>query len=116
MKKLPIEFKEKWCQALRSGDYIQANAVLYDGEDETHKPKMCCLGVACDLVGINKAYLMRVGTPGDLNETYRAMLPEYIANINQAQYDMQKEGGKLAMFNDGGKSFKWIASYIERYL
>lgn len=37
------EIKQKWVEALRSGEYIQGKCVLYAGK------KFCCLGVLCDL-------------------------------------------------------------------
>src|SRR5688572_30653463 len=39
------EMKEKWLQALRSGEYTQGSGLLRTADD-----KFCCLGVLCDLV------------------------------------------------------------------
>lgn len=38
------ELKNKWVEALRSGDYQQGRSVL-----RSHDDKFCCLGVLCDI-------------------------------------------------------------------
>lgn len=43
---LPKEFGEKWIEALESGKYERGSCALKDGSE------FCCLGVACDIVGI----------------------------------------------------------------
>lgn len=47
--KLPGEFRTKWLEALRSGRYEQATGALYNYQSGGY----CCLGVACDIVGID---------------------------------------------------------------
>jgi hypothetical protein len=118
MKKLSKEFKETWIAALKSGKYQQTDAVLYEGVDEeTKKPKMCCLGVACDLVGMDRNNLYNQGLPkGVIEDKNIENLPTCLREITVEDYESAKGLGKLAYFNDNGKSFKWIASYIERYL
>lgn len=44
-KKLPVEFKTKWVEALRSGEYQQTKEYLHS------EGGYCCLGVACELTG-----------------------------------------------------------------
>lgn len=44
--KLPKKFMKKWTKALRSGNYDQGTGTLLD---DGH---FCCLGVACDVVGV----------------------------------------------------------------
>jgi hypothetical protein len=39
------ELKQKWLDALRSGNYVQGEGTLNKGG------KMCCLGVLCDVAG-----------------------------------------------------------------
>ena len=41
------ELQEKWVEALESGEYKQGKTYLRDSED-----KYCCLGVACEVMGI----------------------------------------------------------------
>ena len=43
MNKMNIEIKQKWVNALRSGEYEQGSEKLYSGRG------YCCLGVLCDL-------------------------------------------------------------------
>ncbi len=43
MNKMNPEIKQKWVDALRSGEYEQGNGKLYSGQG------YCCLGVLCDL-------------------------------------------------------------------
>lgn len=47
--KLPGEFRTKWLEALRSGEYSQTTGRLYDSNVGGY----CCLGVACEIVGID---------------------------------------------------------------
>lgn len=43
--KLPPDFKKKWLEALRSGEYKQGIGTLYN----EHGNEYCCLGVACKI-------------------------------------------------------------------
>lgn len=43
MNKMNTEIKQKWVNALRSGEYEQGSEKLYSGRG------YCCLGVLCDL-------------------------------------------------------------------
>lgn len=43
------EIKQKWVNALRSGEYIQTITALKRVISENEKPRYCCLGVLCDL-------------------------------------------------------------------
>lgn len=46
------QHRKDWVNALRSGDYKQGTGVLRDKNDN-----YCCLGVACDLAGVEwRAY------------------------------------------------------------
>lgn len=90
--KLPKKVKAKWVKALRSGKYEQGTGAL-----ETKFPdRYCCLGVAKHL-GIAKQ---------------RPTGDEFLENT----FIPNKIQKKLSEYNDYGKSFKWIAAYIERYL
>lgn len=112
LKKLPIAFKEKWVAALRSGKYNQGKHELYSGEDEN---SYCCLGVACRVAGIPKGAITSVETI----PLKKKRVPEML----QGSVEQNPLVKKLTEFNDGNfksrfknQSFKWIASYIERYL
>lgn len=47
MNKLPIEFKQKWAAALRSGDFGQCFGKMSNGVGG-----FCCLGVASEISGV----------------------------------------------------------------
>lgn len=42
--------KEKWVEALRSGDYEQGTGALRQKNERTGTETFCCLGVLCDIV------------------------------------------------------------------
>ena len=44
-----VEWKKRWVQALRSGEYLQGNGSLKK-KDENGVAVYCCLGVLCDIV------------------------------------------------------------------
>lgn len=44
------EWKKKWLDALRSGEYKQTRGMLRRCEEDTGQIGFCCLGVLCDLV------------------------------------------------------------------
>lgn len=108
LPKLDPAFKEKWVTALRSGLYDQGQGELchrlHDGNSE-----YCCLGVAASLCDVADSDLeggdfimlsnKPAGYPDELTWRHPSRLWE-----------------RLSDYNDNGKSFKWIASYIERYL
>jgi len=111
-QKLPKRFKKKWIKALRSGKYKQGVDFLYDSANES----MCCLGVAELICGNSLEILDQVNMPRELESDSK--VPKCLV---QQDYIYPEEKyltipGKLANFNDSGKSFKSIASYIERYL
>lgn len=43
------DVKAKWVKALRSGKYRQTTGGLHDANEDNNGPKMCCLGVLCDV-------------------------------------------------------------------
>jgi hypothetical protein len=103
------EIKKLWVEALESGLYEQGTEYLK--HIYSSKVEHCCLGVLCE-VKAKKAHkklnldLMRKSEDIEMlnEETLRwAGLDDIV----------QK---KLVNFNDDGKSFRWIASYIRRYL
>lgn len=104
LPKLDPVFKEAWINELRSNRYDQTEGVLHDGRNG-----YCCLGVAASICGVPDSDLeggdfimlsnKPAGYPDELTWKHESSLWE-----------------KLSDYNDNGKSFKWIASYIERYL
>jgi len=111
--KLPKEFKKKWIDALNSGDFKQSSGSLKD------KYGYCCLGVACKIANPNmrltgKGLISKGNFPKSIN---KIEVPDIIkGEVDKYSKDYNPIVNKLATYNDNGKSFNWIASYIERYL
>lgn len=103
--KLPKRFKERWVKALKSGRFLQGKHVLKN-EDS----KYCCLGVACSILTKDNFYYPKNSSSSPFvdRDGY-----DFIPKALKDNKDLQV---KLATYNDKGKSFKWIAAYIERYL
>lgn len=102
--KLPLDFKQKWVAALRSGEYKQGIGFLKTEQG------YCCLGVACAMLGIpTEGLVIQKGTVG---------IPEMLTGHGNSHYnpDFNPLVEKLAGLNDGGKSFNEIADYIEANL
>lgn len=112
MKKLPKKFKEKWLNALRSGDNKQITETLYkDGG-------YCCLGLACKIIGKSNSVIGRSGDVIPYSEAFDTM-----PNMLRGAADDENLVGILTSMNDGTaefsgdpKSFKQIANYIEKNL
>lgn len=111
--KLPIEFKQKWIAALRSGDYKQGKGWLYnkgaDGEIT-----YCCLGVAACVLGIPLKNMECATLTGTKHP-----------NVTEEIYDVLKDTGEciqtrqnvLMGMNDAeNKTFAEIADYIKQNL
>jgi hypothetical protein len=122
---------KEWVKALRSGEYKQTKHRLRDKEG------YCCLGVACevisgifdDIVGYWDNYLW-ISEDRYGQESEEVQLPEVIANrlgIDRAgelvvpvcgtgscEDDDDDLWTSLAMLNDGGASFDFIADVIEK--
>lgn len=103
-EKLSIEFKKQWITALKSGKYKQGKGSLY----QPYKNTFCCLGVAGQICDIPLNDLM---CNSFLYSFSSNKIPELLKGSIPTSIPV-----KLSSFNDNGKSFKWIASYIERYL
>jgi hypothetical protein len=100
--KLSASLKARWVKALRSGKFKQVKGTLKNELDDG-TVGYCCLGVLC---AISKPVRAKVddwenNTLLDDRETFDVVLPAEVQNY-------------LAEKNDTGKSFKQIASYIER--
>lgn len=112
--KLPAEIKQKWLDALRSGEYKQGKGRLRDGNGA-----YCCLGV------------LQMRTDGDVEKSnimvnsemlpLQMPTPDYWIKIGAV--DTESYPGLLASLNDGynkddeavePKSFAEIASFIEK--
>jgi len=107
-QKLPERIKAKWLKALRSGEYNQGTGYLLEIHSQPEEKFYCCLGVLGKVCGNEDIDLLHQGT---LNEFHKRIPKLVMGPIEEN--DLVK---KLTKFNDCGKSFKWIAAYIERYL
>lgn len=102
---MDAEFKKKWIEALRSGEYRQGTHCLRSIEN-----KYCCLGVACDLFyGTNKWIENKEEYLYEINNQ-----KIFSYNLNQYIELSDKEMDDLMQLNDGGKTFEEIADYIEK--
>jgi hypothetical protein len=90
--------KEKWINALNSGEYKQTKRCLYDGDG------YCCLGVLCAITGNRNNRDMSEGFP---KENANGDAKPFIGLTVKEQED-------LAGMNDQGFNFKSIAEYISR--
>lgn len=116
------EIKAKWIEALRSGKYIQAKGQLHDGDG------FCCLGVLCDVLGVNKEYdeERRSWYFGNGPDRDWEVLPGRTRDAaelggccgqlpRKVQFN-EKEFEDLAHLNDAGADFNFIADVIEKQL
>lgn len=98
---LPTAFRRKLVRALRSGRYSQSEK-MYDAQNEAYNP----IGVAYRLVGVDKSRLSNRKLP--LNDS-QLFLPDVLVGKSQIL-------DKISAVSQSGKSFKWIATYIEDHL
>ena len=106
--KMDPEQRRVWVEALRSGKYEQTGGQLFNGENA-----YCCLGVKCMLDG-NLIDAQDFGRYVDKTiQVAEINWNSAYINIEVIPHDVQDA---LAGYNDNGKSFKWIAAYIDRYL
>lgn len=100
--KIPLEIKEKWIDALRSGEYSQTSRSLRD------KNGYCCLGVLARVCGYSenelrgKEFLYSKNFPN---------VPEILQGLYSKTYVFE-----LSNMNDTGYSFTEIADWIEQNL
>jgi len=112
--KLPKEFRTKWLKALTNGSYKQTASMLVE-TIKGQKNRYCCLGVACRIEGIPVKQLKDEGMPNTLLPKYKKILPAALFKRNRLRDSNSTLATKLANLNDGGRSFKEIAEYIEKH-
>ncbi len=114
--KLPIDFKERWITALRSGKYKQGKGRLLGDNDE-----FCCLGVACDLTNPEISFFGK-GTVSEIHflkeDVKRIGIPDILKGSTDTARSKEYNPivKKLANMNDDGKTFNEIADWIEENL
>jgi hypothetical protein len=108
---MDAQLKAKWIEALRSGEYQQANGELRDTSEDT--PKYCCLGVLCNVMGASWGQGLPLLDGLMLqSEDEELLSPEA---LDMAGFNQRIEG-TLASMNDSGTPFPEIADYIEKHL
>jgi len=105
---------KKWVKALRSGAYQQGTSQLVDENDN-----FCCLGVLCNLAvdeGIGEWVRGSGGwvfkTEGDVDDQVLPLEVRLWAGMSSTAGEIKDDC--LTELNDTGKSFKEIASIIEK--
>ena len=99
------KWKQRWLEALRSGDYAQGKFMLKRPED-----RYCCLGVLCDIYSKenkgewSKSHFVYGG------EVSRNYLPK---NLSKYLGITKAQESRLSSLNDEGVSFRTIADIIE---
>ena len=111
---MDAQWKTKWVEALRSGNYEQGKDSLREGD------QFCCLGVLTDLVIKETADAeWRDGRPALEDALYGlGTLPEFvIEEVVLHQADPMIKGEHLSVWNDThGATFEKIADLIEEGL
>lgn len=107
-----------WVDALRSGDYKQTSGALARKNLTTNDFSYCCLGVACEIAGLEKEEC--VLTDHITYNSAGGSLPREAAEwfgirgyTNDFGVLPHIDGKTLSSMNDHGKSFEEIAQLIE---
>ena len=107
------QVKEKWLNALRSGDYKQTKSCLHKGDG------FCCLGVLCDLYGKEHNVEWKLVDAGIYYEFQdkKAILPLSVIEWAGVEDDNPEIcETPLSRLNDNGSTFNEIADLIEKHL
>lgn len=105
--------KKKWVKALRSGNYKQGKERLRTTKTDGSS-YYCCLGVLADVLGCEWIEGAEIARFKEEKQISAAIIPHRVADKIKLPAIKQD---KLISMNDGaGRSFNYIASYIERYL
>lgn len=126
--KMNKELKDKWLQALRSGEYLQGEHRLATVEGD--EVRYCCLGVLCEVVDMRYDNLTDEDAFGKFS--YRKYYDEDATNgdkhylpVGELQRSFNARDGfyyvsfvkAVSILNDNEKlDFKDIAAYIEANL
>jgi hypothetical protein len=117
--------KQKWVEALRSGDYKQGKMQLHIVGKGKKKDQFCCLGVLCDIYqkqqtkNKKKKLFTHVSDGTNVNgdvvfyDNNDSFLPTEVIAWSGLGPEWQD---KLSELNDDGYTFSDIAKYIETVL
>ena len=110
------QIKQKWVDALRSGDYQQTKGRL------RKEDKFCCLGVLCDLyIKENNVEWQHNEVDDYFYENHFSILPSSVVEWSGVKHEIPTvtnfyETESLVSLNDGGSTFEQIADLIEEQL
>ena len=124
------DIKERWVEALRSGEYRQGRGRLRQRSTIHESDEYCCLGVLCDLYARDQGvkwekpnYFMNASM---MHGNTRLLPKEVVAwaglseaglvtAIGGVDYDVRigDQGWASSDYNDAGTSFEEIAALIE---
>lgn len=114
--KLEKEFGQRWLAALRSGEYEQGESYL-----QNNSGKYCCLGVACrmdhpeeDL--LHKFFIDSSGVEYNKKNYISRNLERSMPELLRGGNDSNEFVRLVADMNDTGKSFAYIADWIETHV
>ncbi len=112
--------KQKWIEALRSGEFKQGQSYLKRDD------KFCCLGILCELhrIATNDAEGWGSYSLAPFTNQYHGqsgVLPSIVqdwAGLNYHNYSTNPmiNGESLSALNDAGRTFEEIAELIEKHL
>lgn len=101
MAELKTITRAEWIAALRGGEYKQGKESLKKGR------AFCCLGVACDLAGIDWRKLTANSRKVAEFDLVDASTLNRMLGVNDS------DTRHLATMNDNGRTFSEIADHIE---
>ena len=103
---------KKWIEALRSGEYKQGLEALRNGD------RYCCLGVLCDLYAREHPSEPQWELRSDDQHYFlgeEVELPDKVREwVGLEHGDGSVEINDLVVMNDTGRSFDYIANFIEK--
>jgi len=126
--------KQKWIDALRSGEFNQCTGALGKLDSETHTMSYCCMGVLATIAGVGHRLRVigsvegiklfdfddKVSASGIIPKAFRSTLvsdldlAQPIANLVKGGTDGADDLTHiLSNMNDLGATFNEIADYLE---
>ncbi len=105
------ELKQRWVEALRSGEFVQGRMHLLAHSAPDKTPRYCCLGVLCHLAGEELIQLGGEWVPASLEHRNGVTLQPGSFGLSGEQLEA------LTGMNDGlpgpSRNFTQIAGWID---
>jgi hypothetical protein len=103
------ELKQKWIDALRSGNYPQGQGCL-----KSPNLEYCCLGVLCDVLGLEWVYDQNRSSYGVKGDHVSLVFNNLPFSLRQKLMLSENHANQLIDMNDTwGNRFNHIADWIE---